>query len=104
MLLQSKNRRHGRYLSTPVLGGHPVLSGHYSIPRGCPLNTGFTVVVLLIDLLIFDVLVTVAVVDEALAILVPMVFFPERTLVAVGQEKRPGDAVVSCWRREQIFF
>ena len=31
------------YLSKPVLGGHPVLSGHYSIPRGCPLNTGFTV-------------------------------------------------------------
>ena len=30
-----------RYLSKPVLGGHPVLSGHYSIPRGCPLNTGF---------------------------------------------------------------
>ena len=30
------------YLSKPVLGGHPVLSGHYSIPRGCPLNTGFT--------------------------------------------------------------
>ena len=26
-----------RYLSKPVL------SGHYSIPRGCPLNTGFTV-------------------------------------------------------------
>ena len=25
------------YLSKPVLGGH------YSIPRGCPLNTGFTV-------------------------------------------------------------
>ena len=24
-------------------GRHPVLSGHYSIPRGCPLNTGFTV-------------------------------------------------------------
>ena len=23
----------GRYLSKPVLGGHPVLSGHYSIPR-----------------------------------------------------------------------
>ena len=22
----------------------PVLSGHYSIPRGCPLNTGFTVI------------------------------------------------------------
>ena len=35
-----------RYLSKPVLGGHPVLSGHYSIPRGCPLNTGFTVRVL----------------------------------------------------------
>ena len=34
----------GRYISKPVLGGHPVLSGHYSIPRGCPLNTGFTVV------------------------------------------------------------
>ena len=34
---------HGRYLLKPVLGGHPVLSGHYSIPRGCPLNTGFTV-------------------------------------------------------------
>ena len=34
-----------RYLSKPVLGGHPVLSGHYSIPRGCPLNTGFTVTV-----------------------------------------------------------
>ena len=32
------------YLSKPVLGGHPVLSGHYSIPRGCPLNTGFTVI------------------------------------------------------------
>ena len=32
-----------RYLSKPVLGGHPVLSGHYSIRRGCPLNTGFTV-------------------------------------------------------------
>ena len=32
-----------RYLSKPVLGGHPVLSGHYSNPRGCPLNTGFTV-------------------------------------------------------------
>ena len=30
-------------LSKPVLGGHPVLSGHYSIPRGCPFNTGFTV-------------------------------------------------------------
>ena len=28
-----------RYLSKPVLGGHPVLSGHYSIPQGCPLNT-----------------------------------------------------------------
>ena len=27
----------------PVLGGHPVLNGHYSIPQGCPLNTGFTV-------------------------------------------------------------
>ena len=36
-------RFHWRYLSKPVLGGHPVLSGHYSIPRGCPLNTGFTV-------------------------------------------------------------
>ena len=35
-----------RYLSKPVLGGHPVLSGHYSIPRGCPLNTGFTVLYL----------------------------------------------------------
>ena len=33
-----------RYLLKPVLGGHPVLSGHYSIPRGCPFNTGFTVV------------------------------------------------------------
>ena len=32
-----------RYLSKPVLGGHPVLSGHYSIPQGCLLNTGFTV-------------------------------------------------------------
>ena len=32
-----------RYLSKPVSGGHPVLSGHYSIPRGCPVNTGFTV-------------------------------------------------------------
>ena len=32
-----------RYISKRVLGGHPVLSGHYSIPRGCPLNTGFTV-------------------------------------------------------------
>ena len=33
-----------RYLSKPVLGGHPVLSRHYSIPWGCPLNTGFTVI------------------------------------------------------------
>ena len=32
-----------RYLLKPVLGGHPVLSGRYSIPSGCPLNTGFTV-------------------------------------------------------------
>ena len=32
-----------RYLSKTVLGGHPVFSGHYSISRGCPLNTGFTV-------------------------------------------------------------
>ena len=32
-----------RYQLKPVLGGHPVLSGHYSIPRGCPLNTGFTI-------------------------------------------------------------
>ena len=31
------------YLSKPVLGRHPVLSGHYSIPQGCPHNTGFTV-------------------------------------------------------------
>ena len=31
------------YLSKPVLGRHPVLSRHYSIPRWCPLNTGFTV-------------------------------------------------------------
>ena len=23
----------------------PCISGHYSIPRGCPLNTGFTVTV-----------------------------------------------------------
>ena len=35
-----------RYLSKPVLCGHPVLSGHYSIPRGCLLNTGFTVLYL----------------------------------------------------------
>ena len=32
-----------RYLSKSVLGGHPALSGHYSIPQGCLLNTGFTV-------------------------------------------------------------
>ena len=31
------------YLSKPVLGGHLVLSGHYSIPQGWLLNTGFTV-------------------------------------------------------------
>ena len=37
-----------RYLSKPVLGGHPVLSGHYSIPRECPLNTGFTVVEIMV--------------------------------------------------------
>ena len=30
-------------LSKPVLDGHLALSGHYSISRGCPLNTGFTV-------------------------------------------------------------
>ena len=33
-----------RYLLKPVLGGHPVLSRHYSIPQGCPLNTFFTVI------------------------------------------------------------
>ena len=33
-----------RYLSKPVLGRHPVLSRHYRIPTGCPLNTGFTVI------------------------------------------------------------
>ena len=33
------------YLSKPVLGGHSVLSRHYSIPWGCPLNTGFTVLI-----------------------------------------------------------
>ena len=40
----------GRYLSKPVLGGHPVyvLSGHYSIPQECPLNTGFTVVEIMV--------------------------------------------------------
>ena len=32
-----------RYPSKTVLGGHPVLSGHYSTPQGCPLNKGFTV-------------------------------------------------------------
>ena len=32
-----------RYLLKPVLDGHPVLSGNYSFPRGCPLDTGFTV-------------------------------------------------------------
>ena len=37
-----------RYLSKPVLGRHPVLSGHYSIPQGCPLNTGFTVLLSLV--------------------------------------------------------
>ena len=31
------------YLAKPVLDGHPVWSRHYSIPRGCRLNTGFTV-------------------------------------------------------------
>ena len=34
-----------RYLLKPVLGGHPVLSGHYSISWGCPLNTGFTLII-----------------------------------------------------------
>ena len=34
---------HMTYLLKPVLGGHPVLSRHYCIPRGCLLNTGFTV-------------------------------------------------------------
>ena len=38
----------GRYLSKPILGGHPVLSGHYSIPQECPLNTGFTVVEIMV--------------------------------------------------------
>ena len=38
----------GRYLSKPVLGGHAVLSGHYSIPQECPLNTGFTVVEIMV--------------------------------------------------------
>ena len=33
-----------RYLSQPVLGGHPVLSGHYNFLWGCPLKTGFTVI------------------------------------------------------------
>ena len=38
----------GRYLLKPVLGGHAVLSGHYSIPQECPLNTGFTVVEIMV--------------------------------------------------------
>ena len=33
-----------RCRSKPILGRHPVLSRHYSIPRGCLLNTGFTVI------------------------------------------------------------
>ena len=28
----------------PVLGGHPVLTGHLAIPRGWPFNTGSTVI------------------------------------------------------------
>ena len=36
----------GRYLSKPVLGGHPLSSLHYSIPQGCPLNTSFTVIII----------------------------------------------------------
>ena len=31
------------YFLQPVLGGHPVLSGHLATPRGWPLNTGSTV-------------------------------------------------------------
>ena len=31
------------YFLLPVLGGHPVLSGHLAIPRGWPLYTGSTV-------------------------------------------------------------
>ena len=31
------------YFLQPVLGGHPVLSGHLAIPWGWPLNTGATV-------------------------------------------------------------
>ena len=34
------------YLSKPVLGGHPVLSEHYSIPRGCPLNTSCRMIII----------------------------------------------------------
>ena len=37
-----------RYLFKPVLGRHHVLSGQYSIPRGCLLNTGFTVIFILV--------------------------------------------------------
>ena len=33
-----------RKIAMPVLGRHPVLSRHYRIPPGCPLNTGFTVI------------------------------------------------------------
>ena len=31
------------YWNLYILGGQPLLSRHYSILRGCPLNTGFTV-------------------------------------------------------------
>ena len=31
------------YFLQPVLGCHPVLSGHLAIPQGLPLNTGSTV-------------------------------------------------------------
>ena len=31
------------YFLQPVLGGHPVLSGHLAIPQGWLLNTGLTV-------------------------------------------------------------
>ena len=32
-----------RILREPVFSGHPVLSGHLEESRGCPLNTGVTV-------------------------------------------------------------
>ena len=71
-----------RYLLKPELGGHPVLSRHYSIPRGCLLNTGFTVFIYTqLDLLSLQKLWSI---HELVGDACPKRLMPHSTEIQVG--------------------